>query len=126
MCKLVMLGGWVVVKFGPVREGPTCLHQGRLPTQKAFHKAQMMGLFDLFGLKYLSQGTRKCLIYDVLPGPLDGDSTLLTLMNVLLSHANSGSADTEMGGAQGMLSRADLITQPFGGQSRPIFSQLFW
>lgn len=115
-----------MVKFGPVREGPTCLDQGRLPTQKAFRKAQMMGLFDLFGLKYLSRGTMKCLIYDVLPGPLDGDSTLLTLMNMLLSHANSGSADTEMGGAQGMLSRADLITQPFGGQSRPIFSQLFW
>lgn len=35
------------------------------------------------------------------PGPLDGDSTLITLMNVLLTHANSGIADTEMGGAQG-------------------------
>ncbi|KAI4584838.1 hypothetical protein MJG53_006372 [Ovis ammon polii x Ovis aries] len=34
------------------------------------------------------------------PGPLDGDFTLITLMNMLLTHANSGSTDIEMGGAQ--------------------------
>lgn len=58
------------------------------------------------------------------PGPLDGDFTLTTLMNMLLTHANSGSTHTKMGGAQGTLSGADLITQPHGGQSRAIFSQL--
>lgn len=35
------------------------------------------------------------------PGPLDGDFTLIMLMDMLLTHANSGSTDTEMGGAQG-------------------------
>lgn len=59
------------------------------------------------------------------PGPLGWDSALIMLENVLLTHANPGSRHTEMGGAHGTLSRGDLIMQPFSGESRAIFSQLF-
>ena len=51
------------------------------------------------------------------PGPLDGDFTLIMLMDMLLTHANFGSTDTEMGGAQGTLSGANYRATRWAKQS---------
>lgn len=60
------------------------------------------------------------------PGPLDWDFTLIMLMNVLLTHANFRIGSRQRGEVFKVhLSRADLITQAFRGQSRAVLSQLF-
>lgn len=103
---------------------------GRLPTPKAFRKAHTMFTVSFLPpsrfvrLKYLARGTMNCLIYKRSPGPLVWDSALFTLEKVLLPMQIPGAYNPEMGGAQGTLSRGDLITQPFSRQSRAISSQL--
>lgn len=60
------------------------------------------------------------------PGPLDWDSRTHYAGKRAPYPCKFRERPAEMGGAQGTLSRGDLITQPFSGQSRAIFSQLFW
>ena len=125
MCKLVMLGVGSSGSFGPERDPCTWIRTDFL-LRRPFTRPRWCFLppFQFVWFKIFNQRHNEVSHLPRSPRPLDGDFTLITLMNMLLTHANSGSTDTEMGGAQGRLSGADLITQPLGGQSRAIFSQL--